>query len=72
MLIVVESDNSEVITAIAQVAKAMKASYKIESDNNSVSENERLRRIEIGKKFKGGLKKYASNYVFNKEDWYLQ
>ena len=72
MILVIESNNAEVIAAIAQVAKAMQAIYKIELDDAVVSEEEKYRRLKIARRFKGGLKKYTSNYVANKQDWYLQ
>jgi hypothetical protein len=72
MVLVIESNNAEVIAAIAQVAKAMQAICKIEVEDAVVSEEERSRRVKIAQKFKGGLKKYTSSYVANKQDWYLQ
>jgi hypothetical protein len=37
-----------------------------------VSEVERLQRMKVLKMFKGGLKKYATGYQPDKNEWYQQ
>lgn len=57
MILVIESSNPDVIHAISELAKKLKVTYRVEPDDSVVSIEERHRRIETLKKFKGGLKK---------------
>jgi len=44
----------------------------VESGTETVLEEERLRRMKILQMFKGGLKKYATGYQPDKNEWYQQ
>lgn len=72
MVLVIESSNPEVIHALSELAKALNITYRIEPDNATVSENERIQRWNALLPFKGGLEKYLTGYHADKHDWYLQ
>jgi hypothetical protein len=72
MILVIESSDSEVINALTEVAKVLKASFRIENEGEVVSQDEKVRRAKIVRRFKGGLQKYADGYQPTKHDWYQQ
>lgn len=72
MVLVIESSDPALIDVFSTLAKALKVDYRVETDNPSVSKEERLRRVKIAKKFKGGLKAGVSAYQPQKHDWYQQ
>jgi|APTNR8051073442_1049403.scaffolds.fasta_scaffold15255_3 hypothetical protein len=72
MVIVIESSNPDTIQALTEVAKALKANFRVEPDGFIVSEEERKHRVKTLQRFKGGLKKYLTGYQPNKHDWYQQ
>ena len=72
MILVIESSDSEVINALTEVAKVLKASFRVENEAGVVSQDEKVRRASIIRKFKGGLQKYAGGYQPTKHDWYQQ
>jgi hypothetical protein len=72
MLLVIESQNPEVINALSEVAKVLKVSFRVESDDLIVSKEERERRVNLLQKFKGGLSGFNLGYQPTKHDWYQQ
>lgn len=72
MVLVIETSDLDAIHALSEVAKALKVNFRLESDPEIVSEDTRLQRIKVLKMFKGGLKKYASGYQPDKNEWYQQ
>jgi len=72
MTIVIESSNPDTIQALAEVARALKATFRVEPDDFVVSEAEIQRRVKALQKFKGGLQKYSTDYQVAKTDWYQQ
>jgi hypothetical protein len=72
MVLVIETSDLDAIHALSEVAKALKVNFRLESDPEIVSEVERLQRMKVLKIFKGGLKKYATGYQPDKNEWYQQ
>lgn len=72
MVLVIETSDLDAIHALSEVAKALKVNFRLEPDPVIVSEGERLQRMKVLRMFKGGLKKYATGYQADKNEWYLQ
>lgn len=73
MVLVIESLDPDIIQALSEVAKALKVTFRVESEGVlPFNQQDRQRRIKILRKFKGGLNKHYTGYQPNKYDWYQQ
>lgn len=72
MILLIETSDQKAIETLKEVAKSLNLVFQVQDDLDTVSEEERLRRVNILQQFKGGLKKYFTGYQPNKYDWYQQ
>ena len=72
MILLIETSDQKAIETLTEVAKSLNVVFRIQDDHDTVSEEERLRRMNILQQIKGGLKKYFTGYQPDKHDWYQQ
>ncbi len=69
MILVIESNNEQVIRLMAELAAAFQARVQIEG-LDEVSPEARAHRVAVGNRFKGTLR--HASYQPGKTDWYEQ
>lgn len=72
MILLIETSDQNAIEALKELAKSLNLVLRIQDDLDTVSEEERLRRMNIIQQYKGGVKKYFTGYQPDKHEWYQQ
>ncbi len=72
MILLIETSDQNAIETLKEVAKSLNLVFRVQDDLDTVSEEERLRRMNVIQQFKGGLKKYFTGYQPGKHEWYQQ
>lgn len=72
MILLIETSDQNAIEALKELAKSLNLVLQIQDDLDTVSEEERLRRMNIVQQYKGGLKKHFTGYQPDKHEWYQQ
>jgi len=72
MILLIETSDQNAIEALKELAKSLNLVLRIQDDLDTVSEEEKLRRMNIIQQYKGGVKKYFTGYEPDKHEWYQQ
>lgn len=72
MQLIIESTDEKVFQVIVEFIRPFNLTFRQVKDANTVSPEERRRRIAVVRKFRGGLKQRFNGYQPSKNEWYEQ